>query len=365
MYKVMETMLAYITRVRRKLHRCPEPAFCEFETQKAVESELAALHIPFREIGTGIVADLDLGKEKRIAFRADMDALPVTERTGAEYASERPGFMHACGHDGHMALLLGFAKSCAENPSGIGCNLRFVFQPAEEGEGGARNMIAGGALEGVDEIYAVHLDPSLDPGKLGLCYGASMAGDFEFDVNFTGESAHCAEKSKGKDALAAACEFAASLSELVGKGDSLLHAGKLTAGVARNVVAESAKLECTMRFFEEKERDRLLRLMKFQLGYLSDRYGVKGEIEKVTEYIPLKNARTCVDKLKAASDWVPQKRKYLGEDFAFYLAECKGAHGWLGVRKSPETKLHAADFDFEEQSLLAGLEIYRKLVEND
>lgn len=352
-----------MARMRRKLHRRPELAFCEFETQKTVIAELESFGIPCRRIGTGVAADLRPGRPAMMAFRADMDALPVTERTGAAYASEIPGRMHACGHDGHMALLLGFAKHCAEHPESLKYDVRFLFQPAEEGAGGAQGMIAGGALEGVSEIYALHLDPSLEPGKLGLCYGASMAGDYEFDVDFSGEAAHCAEKEKGRDALLAACEFVSSLSELEGKG-LVLHAGKMTAGTARNVVAAEAKVECTMRFFDTKDRDRMLRLMEFQLGYIADRRGVKGKITKTTEYIPLRNDRGCVDKLKAASDFVMQEPRNLSEDFAFYLAECRGAHGWLGVKKTPETKLHAADFDFDETCLETGLAIYRKLVEN-
>ena len=354
-----------MTRLRREFHRRPELAFREFATSERVCAELSALGIPFRTVGTGVIADLDVGAKTRFAFRSDMDALPIAEQTGAEYASQNEGVMHACGHDGHMALLLGFAKACAEHREGLRRNVRFVFQPAEEGEGGALGMIEGGALEGVDEIYAFHLDPALERGKIGLCEGASMAGDFEFDVLFRGEAAHCAEREKGRDALSAACAFAEALAALPGKSDALLHAGKLTAGVARNVVAEQAKLECSMRYFAEKERDRLLRLMEFELGYLADKTGVRGEIRKVTEYLPLKNSQGCLDRLKGISDFVLQKKRYLSEDFAFYLARCKGAHAWLGVKKDPQTKLHAADFDFDESCLETGVNLYRKLVEND
>jgi len=357
--------LQYITDIRRRVHAWPETAFEEFGTQELIAAELERMGVPYQKASTGIIARLDLGREKTAAFRADIDALPITEASGAPYSSQREGFMHACGHDGHTALLLGFMRYCSLNPDKMARNAVFIFQPAEEGEGGAKKMIEAGALDGVDEIFAVHLDPSLPEGMAGLLAGACMAGAVEFDIEAEGESSHCAEKHLGKDAVAAVIEAISGIySDIPKEARSLFHCGKIGGGCARNVVADRCVANCTIRYFEEKELERLLGIVARNLGQAEKKHGTRCETRTVCHYIPVVNSRESVEKVRKYITNTEYEPKFTAEDFAFYLKETKGCLIWLGIKGAKgEKKLHSPDFDFDEKALLHGLEVYKKIIE--
>ena len=285
--------LQYITDLRRRFHARPEIAYREYETQAVIASELDAMGIPYGKAGTGIIARLNAGKRKTIAFRADMDALPIEEQSCAPYKSQNPGFMHACGHDGHLALLLGFAKYCSLNLDKMASNAVFIFQPAEEAEGGAIRMIEAGALDGVDEIFAVHVDPSLPEGVAGLRAGVCMAGACEFDIEVEGVSSHCAERHLGKDALRALVDAIKGIYEDIPaelNGRALFHCGKIQGGYARNVVADKCIANCTIRYFEKEHLDRLIGIVEKNLALSQEKYGPKCQIKFLTQYIPLENS---------------------------------------------------------------------------
>lgn len=360
---------AYIKEKRRFFHAIPEIAYNEFKTQKHIIEELESLGVEYRVVGTGVIADIFNEKKPSftIAFRSDIDALPITERGDKPYKSRHEGLMHACGHDGHISLLLGFIKYCAQNRQKLNCNCRFIFQPAEEAQGGALNMIENGALDGVDEIYAVHIDPAIKKGFCGIGQGVSLAGAYEFDISARGESSHCAEKSKGKDALRALMYVIEKTYETADKkvfnDDILFHCGKLCGGSARNIVAENAEANCTLRYFDYNDLDRFLHLINDVISDAAKRWNTEFSINMLCNYIPLENDNGCVNKVKKYIKHCNINRKYVAEDFAFYLREVKGCLIWLGTDDGGCKKLHSPDFDFDESALMQGFNLYKSLVE--
>lgn len=358
--------LAYLKSVREELHACPELAYGEHETQAIVLRELSAMGYSCRTVGTGVIAELTVDGLPRMAFRADMDALPVEERTGVPFASKTPGVMHACGHDAHMAMLLTFARRCVEHSDRLAHSVRLIFQPAEEAEGGAISMIEGGALEGVKEIYALHVDPSGEAGKLYTAPGPLMAGAVEFNLDFTGRSAHCAERESGCDALAAGTAVLAdfpSLERAAGRGRLLLHAGAVRSGTARNVVADAFRAECTLRYYDRSPRDRLLALLEESCHRAEARFCVTSALKIRTEYIPVVNHPEAAAKMATCSECVPMDPVLTAEDFAFYLERVPGCLGWLGVHEGGERKrLHTGELMFGSEPLLEGVRIFWRLV---
>ena len=336
----------YLINTRRYFHSIPELAYNEYKTQAHIVKELKSLGLNLRTVGTGVIARLDIGKNKTLAFRSDIDALPITEKGDKPYKSKHEGFMHACGHDGHIANLLAFAKYCSLNPEKLSCNIVFIFQPAEETEGGAINMIENGALDGVDEIYAIHLDPSLKKGIVGVGSGVSMAGAYEFDITAAGESSHCAEKHKGTDALHALMDVVLNTYNDIPediKDDTVFHCGKISGGVARNIVADSAAANCTLRYFEFSRLKTVLDLIDGNIKKAEQVYGAKFNINMLCNYIPLENSERCIEKVKKQIECVPLPWRFTAEDFAFYLKEIDGCLIWLGTDGGEGRKLHSAD----------------------
>lgn len=354
----------YITNLRRKFHAYPELGNLEYNTHQEIIKNLKAANIPYKTAGTGIIARLDLCKDKTVAFRADMDALPVSEANDVLYKSKIDGIMHACGHDGHLSVLLTFITWAAENKEKLNSNLVFIFQPAEEITGGAVKMIENGALENVDEIYAIHLSPEIDGGLFGLKSGMSMAGVWEFDIDFFGQSCHVADYKKGKDAIKCCTELLNTdfLPKSLTK-DMIFHCGKITGGYARNIVADYCQAECTLRFFDKKHKEKFLSLLDKTLKYLSVKYNVKYKIDTISEYIPLVNDTGCIEKIRKLAECVDIGAKFSAEDFAFYLEKKKGCLVWLGVKdENHSAPLHSPYFDFEEKFLLNGVELFINLV---
>ena len=355
----LEDYLPLLRKHRRALHRIPEPAYGEVKTSAYVEGELKALGLPVTRAGTGLWADLP-GEGEALLFRADMDALPIREETGAGCASVHLGIMHACGHDAHMANLLTFAAFCCDHREVLTRPVRFLFQPGEEAEGGAQRMIGAGALEGVGEVYALHVDPQRKAGHAGLRAGPVMAGAMEFDLVFSGRAAHCAEREVGRDALAAALWLIGRFPELEQTFPGVLHCGKLTAGEARNVVASSALAECTYRFFDPEHREALLR----ELQVLAADAGpdIRAEVRVRVVYPPVINDAGAVERAEKLLR-LPERMDplFTAEDFAFYLRERPGCLIWLGVAEGEPGRLHTPTLFFDERPLLDGLLFFVKL----
>ena len=298
-------LLPEVARHRRALHRIPELAWSEVLTQGYITGELNGLGLKCKKLGTGVVCDLP-GRNKKllVALRADMDGLAIQENGCAEYKSVHRGVMHACGHDGHMAMLLTLAGYFKENKPRH--NLRLIFQPAEEGAAGAERLIEKGVLKGVDRIFALHLSPALKIGEIALSAGAVMAGMVEFDIELTGAAAHCAEREKGADAVLAGALFITRMRELMRpySGNNLFHVGKAVGGGARNVVAPDMKLCCTFRFFDGVKREEIMLKLAALLNKIKDETGVDNRLTVTAVYPVLYNNTDAVEYVKPLVDGI-------------------------------------------------------------
>lgn len=353
----------YLIETRRALHRIPEPSEKEFATSDFIAAELKAMGHKFRRMGTGIVCDVK-GEDgtHTIALRADIDALPIAEKTDCPFRASGD-YMHACGHDGHTAMLLCVAKElAARKPK---CNTRLIFQFGEEGEGGAEKMIAMGAIDGVDEIYAFHMCPELPVGQVAAVEGAMFAGTVEFDVMFYGKSCHCADVTKGHDALKAAMHFYEKAAHCNDDGarNSVFHIGKLSGGTARNIVANEATALCTFRFYDTDYMDRVMMRLESYLVECDNLFGTDHRLVVNTVYPPLLNHPAAVAKIGKLTDLQPCAPRFTAEDFASYLQKVPGCILWLGCRDETHTSpLHSDTFGFDESALVTGVELYEKLL---
>ncbi|MDL2258845.1 M20 family metallopeptidase [Eubacteriales bacterium OttesenSCG-928-K08] len=364
--------------VRRDLHRIPEIAFEEKKTQAYILNYLRPLEPDLLEemAGTGVRAVFYAheGKEKKqtIAFRADIDALPVTERTGLEFASVHEGFMHACGHDGHMTIVLLLGKLIHEHRDELHCNVVLLFQPAEEGGSGARRMIDEGALHQprVDRIYGLHLFPELRHGQLGVKRGTFMAQSCGFDLTVLGKSAHGANPEKGIDAVVAAAEIISVLQTVVSRFTSpdepvVLTIGKIHGGEARNIICDKIVMSGTIRTFSSETRIEVMDRIRRILSGIEVATGCTAEFKEVQLYYSVENPVDMTEEfqLLLREDLKPMPHLMIGEDFSFYQQEIPGLFFFVGVGEySGFPPLHSPYFNFDEKALLYGLEAYCRML---
>lgn len=362
-------------KTRRSLHMIPESAFNEHQTQRFVKEKLASLSpdVLTEIAGTGIKAVWYAKHAQRtVAFRADIDALKINEESEAEYRSRHEGRMHGCGHDGHMAVLIMLAKLVSENRDTLTQNIVCIFQPAEEGRAGSRMVIADGALKDpdVDIIYGLHLWPDIEKGKTGIRWGAMMARTCELDFNVYGLSAHGASPQKGVDAVVAAAEFISVLQTAITRNidplqDALLTIGKIEGGSARNVIADKVVMCATLRVFVKEVYDQLMRHIKAIADGLGTALGAKFEIKEYVQYPSVDNPRALVEDFYTYADMddmVLVGPSMAGEDFAFYQQEVPGLFFFLGIGGGKNNQpLHSATFDFDEDALLGGIEIFKRI----
>lgn len=357
--KLIAELLDYAVGVRRALHARPELSGQEYGTSEFIRRELEGMGYTVCGIRTGLVTEARGSRGGTIALRADTDALPVTEKTGLPFAATC-GRMHACGHDGHTAMLLAAAKLFTlRTPER---NVRLIFQYGEEGEGGAEKMIAGNCLDGVSEIYAFHLCPELAKGTFATNSSCLFAGVMEFDVRLTGKSSHCAAPDEGADALAAAARFVIESKAALGGENTLMHTGKLVAGSARNIVAGEAALECSFRYREKSALAAAKERLGELLSDIRERTGVSGAMTVRAVYPPLVNDARCVAKLRALTGAGHMDGRFTAEDFAFYAEKVPACMCWLGVRDETHTSpLHSDTFDFDESVMKEGIRAFAML----
>lgn len=372
--------LAALTRWRRDLHRIPELDFELPETTAYVRGVLDGLSCEVWEPCAGaLCAYFDLGRPETVALRADMDALPVAEATGAPYASERPGRMHACGHDGHMAMALGAAtwvdrvmagREPGTRAEDLPRNVLLVFQPAEETTGGARVVCESGVFGrvGATRIFGFHLWPDLPAGALASRPGPLLARSSETTVSFHGRSSHIARWQEGADALAAAARFVPSAEAMCGrlsreKGEPcLLRFGRLEAGTVRNAIAGEARAEGSLRVFSDEMFDRARGALRTLAEGAARTEGCTVDVTFSEGYPPVDNDAELFSLVERALPEVGRVEEPLliAEDFAFYQRCLPGAFLLLGTGTG--VALHADRFDFDERVLLAGVEAYRRLL---
>lgn len=370
----IQAYLPVLERHRRYLHRIPEEGKKEFDTQRYLLDILADLDPDRLEVvaDTGIRA-VFLGREGKqtVAFRADMDALPIQEGNKHDFVSLNPGWMHACGHDGHMAVLLTFAQLLSIHRGMLRDHVVLLFQPAEESVGGAQRMIEAGALKDpdVDRIYALHMAPDLPVGTLGTAIGPLMAGTTEFDLELRGEAAHGAEPHKGVDAIVAAAHLIgllqSSLTRTIDPYErTVLTVGRMEAGDRRNIIAGLARLECTMRAFSTNTFRAMETRVRSCLHAVEDAFGVGTDFRELVHYPPVVNPEeeTCqvLQLLEGGIQTIPPKM--VAEDFSYFQQAVPGVYMFLGCKDDLYAQpLHTPLFDFDETALVYGLNAFAQL----
>ncbi|MHB1315591.1 MAG: M20 metallopeptidase family protein [Christensenellales bacterium] len=362
-----------VISVRRDLHKIPEFGNEEYKTQSYIICYLQQLGMkPEKMAGTGVKAVLTASDPKKtLAFRSDMDGLKIKEETGLPFASEHEGAMHACGHDGHMAALLGFAKYATKHKESLPYNLVFLFQPAEESFGGAQRMIKEGALLSpkADEIYGFHIWPDIEKGKVATKSGAMMAHTTEFDITVRGMSAHGARPQDGIDTVAASASIVMSLHQIISrrispKDPAVLTIGNFHAGTARNIIAQNALLQGIVRSFDEQVHHTVLQGIYNVLKGAEDCYGVKASFEAVVDYPTVINDEALANKFiaLAGGDCLTAEPQMPAEDFSYFQREVPGLYFFLGTKEEGTHPLHSEKFIFDEAILLNAMEMYRRVV---
>ncbi len=334
---------------RRQLHRIPEPDRTLPKTTAYLRGVLSGLPCElFSPCEAAVCAYFDLNKTKTVAFRADMDALPIQEQTNAPYASQHEGFMHACGHDAHMAMLLALAQELSESKY----NVLLIFQPAEETTGGAKAICESGVLEkyGVSEIYALHLWPEAKKHSVCASVSGMMARSSEITAEFFGKSAHIAKPSEGDDALLAAAKFVIEAKKLEFSG--ILGFGKMQSGSVRNAVSDYSKLEGSLRCHDDAEFERVVSQLR---NLLPDR----AKLTVSEGYPPIKNDAAVLEKAKRLWPIEPAEPSFLTDDFSEFLRRVPGVYFRLGLGGGA---LHTPTFDFDETVLDTGVALLRTLL---
>jgi amidohydrolase len=376
--KSIEDMFPHLVTMRRWFHRHPELAFQEAETAGYIIAELERLGIPYRYPGPKHSVTADLVTSPGVPFvalRAEMDALPGHELTGAAYASEYPGRMHACGHGAHMAMVLGAAALLRANPPPG--NVRLIFQPAEESGGGSRTAIADGALDEVVAIFAGHVTHDYEAGVVMIRDGSVTAQSDRFRIRIRGESGHAARPHEATDAVLVAGTLITTLQSLISRETNPLHPtvvtiGRIVAGSAANVIAGEAELEGSIRTTLPEVRAHIhagLRRMAEAAALLHD---AKVEVSIDEGYPPVVNspsevtvARQAVRSVLGEAALTAAEHPSMGsEDFSFYLEEVPGCFVRFGARPRPmePIPLHSASFDIDEQVLKVGSAFFEEVV---
>ena len=370
-----------IYTIRRHFHRYPELSFKEFNTAETISQHLNNLGISHKKgVGkTGIVGEINFGPGPTIALRADMDALPIQEENNLDYKSLNDGVMHACGHDGHMAILLGAANALSKNSKLKKGTVRFIFQPAEEGLGGAKYMIEDGCLDKVDEIYGLHLWNYQLYGEVGIKDGPVMASADLFDIEVSGKGGHGATPQGTVDAIVVASNLVTMLQTIVSRNtnpleSTVLSIGKIKGGHNFNIISDKVHMSGTTRAYTEENRTMIKQRMKEVIEGVSKSFGADIKLNYKDGYPPTVNHSSQVEKvLEAASSVVASgaKNPYLsmgGEDFSYYLQNKPGCFFFVGSAPNENeilsTPHHCSHFNIDERALLIGASVYVNLIEN-
>lgn len=367
---------------RRDLHAHPEVAYEEERTAGIVAEKLRSFGIEVSTglAGTGVVGTLSTGEGGAIGLRADMDALPMQEDNTFAHKSTAPGKMHACGHDGHTAMLLGAAKYLAETRKFKG-TVQFIFQPAEEMEGGGERMVREGLFEKfpVDAVYGMHNWPRLPLGTFAMRPGPLMAAVDGFDITITGKGAHGAMPHQGVDPIAAGAQVVSSLQQLISRETDPLDSGVVSvtmfnAGDSRNVIPSTAHLGGTVRSFKPETRDALESGVRRVVEGVCAAHGVSANVTYDRRYPPTVNHRAETEIAAAVAAQIVGEDNVdrnptptMGaEDFSYMLEAKPGCYVWMGTGRGPDDPLlHNACYDFNDEALPIGASYWARLVEQE
>ncbi len=380
---VINRIAAYakdMTQWRQSLHRQPELQFeCHKTAAFVVERlrDFGISEIHERIATTGIVAIID-GSEPgpTIGLRADMDALPLDEVTGADYASQIPGMMHACGHDGHTTMLLGAARYLAETRNFSG-KVALIFQPAEEGGGGGEVMVQEGIMDRFDikQVFALHNFPDAEEGAFSVCPGPAMAAADTFTIKITGQGGHGAHPESTKDPIAAAVAIAQAIGTIVsrnadGLDDLVISVTQIHSGTADNIIPETAMLGGTVRTFSKDMQSMVVDRLKAIVDGHALAFDVRADLDFEFGYPPTVNDGDMAEfaarvaREIAGADKVDDNapRRSGAEDFSYLLNARPGAYIFLGQGKGPG--LHNPAYDFNDNIAPIGASYFARLVES-
>ncbi len=367
-----------IIKLRRDLHMIPEPAYTEKKTSAYVAENLRkqGLEVQTGIAQTGVVGLMKMGGPgKTLMIRSDIDALYVNEATGLSFASTHDGAMHACGHDAHMSMVLGAAIILNKVKDKLNGNIKFLFQPAEEGPGGAKPMIEAGVMENPDVDFSVgcHVWPALPENTIGVKAGSLMAAMDRFDIKIVGSGGHGAMPHLCVDALEVGTQVINALQRIVSRHmnpltPTVVTVGSFQAGTTFNVIPGEAEMCGTTRTFDRDIWDSWPERMEQIVSGVCRSMGADYELKYTQGYPPLFNdesmaavVRKCATDVVGEERVVEPERTMGGEDMAFYLEKSKGCFFFLGVGREGCAPLHNPKFDFNEDVLLTGVETYCRI----
>lgn len=374
-----------LREIRHDLHRHPELGFEEHRTQKLVRNWLEEHgYAPRSSAETGLVADLrpDLvGKAKTIALRSDLDCLPIDETTDLPWRSVHGGRAHKCGHDGHTAILMGAAALLGSFRSSLQGNVRLIFQPAEEGVrgGGARVMVEQGALDDVDEIYALHNWPGFPFGHIRVREGAVMAQTHTIHIEVEGEGGHGSQPQLCRDPIVAASHMVCALQTAVSRGlgwqgGAVVSICSFRAGTTDNVIPNRARLSGTVRSFAPEVTERVLGRIREIVDGVAATFGVETRLETDAGYPVLSNDPACAEAVRRMALRVVGPERVSaeglpiagGEDFAYFTQKLPGAYFFIGTGDPVGVThgCHHPDFDFDDRIIATGVQSFVALVED-
>ncbi|UCH63094.1 MAG: amidohydrolase [Fidelibacterota bacterium] len=380
-HPVIADLEKQIIAYRRHFHQHPELGFQEVETAKYILDQVKDLDLDIRHplVRTGIVATMSNGDGPCIALRADMDALPIQETADPPYKSQNDGVMHACGHDGHLAILLGTVLALDQLRDQWQGTVKFIFQPAEEGEGGARYMIAEGALNDPDAtaIFGLHVWNYQDFGTIGIRSGPVLAAADEFEIIVKGKGGHGAMPQGTVDAVYVAAQLVVALQSIVSRNLDPLQSGVVSVGQIQggqnfNIIADEVALKGTARAYREEDRQLIKSRLEGACDGIAVTYGAAIELDYHDGYPPTLNDPVMTEVAlraarKVAGDGVGEPYLSMGgEDMAYFLQEVPGCFIFLGSAK-PEHKAekvphHCSHFDFDERALAVGASVFIEIV---
>ena len=365
-----------LTALRRKLHSEPELSFEEVKTTAFVCAYLDELGIPYRKTEpTGVIAEIKgTSGGKTVALRGDMDALSVEQlNTHVPYASKIEGKMHACGHDAHTSMLLIAAKALSDVKDELPGNVRLLFQPAEEIAQGAKAMVDQGAMDGVDNVFGIHIWSQMPTHKVSCTPGPSFAAADIFKVHFTGKGGHGAMPQDCIDAALVASSFVMNVQTVVSRTidpqqAAVLTVGKMEVGTRFNIIAENALIEGTVRTFNQDVRDQIETSISQYAKSVADMYGATAEVEYIRGTEPVINDEESANLVQQVAteafgpDVVYDEKPTMGaEDFSFFLDKAPGSFALVGSgnpEKDTEWSHHHGNFDIDEDALVTGAELY-------
>ena len=363
---------------RRTIHKNPELAFNETATSDFITTKLKEFGIEYKKLsGTGVVGLIKGDKEgKTLAIRADIDALAITEKNDVDYKSQNEGVMHACGHDGHTAILLGTAKILSEMKEDIKGNVKLIFQPAEEGPGGAKPMIEQGVLENpkVDYIIGLHINPDIKSGKVGIKKGKMLAAPDYFKIKVKGKGTHGARPEEGVDPITIGSQIVMGLQQIKSREVDALNplvisCGSFHSGNAFNAIPEEAVIKGTVRTFDNELRTKIKKRIHEIIENITKAYRADYDYEYNFVYPPAYNdpelttvmGEVIKEKLGENNLYEIPKPSMGGDDFAYFSQRVPGTYMRLGTKNEDKgivNSLHSPNFNLDEKILKQGVKLF-------